>query len=124
MSDSGYSGSGCSGSGHQIPLSDGHLSNKYSDKGVTEQQKKLLEASKTGDLQEMKRLVEECHVEPGTCREPSPHQDTPIHLAAYHGHLNVVKYLIKIKIKDGKCDVKTGLRTLLFIVQQDKDSWM
>ena len=84
MSDSGYFTS-------EIPFREDRQSN---DESVTEQQSKLLCASKSGNLPEVERLVEECNVKHDSCYEDNLHRDTPLHLAAFHGRLSVVKYLI------------------------------
>ena len=98
MSDSGYSGTTASG---KIAFSDSQ-SNKPSNKSAVDQHNKLLEATKTGDLPEVERLMEECQVEPGSCLEDNLHRDTLLHLAAFHGRLNVVKYLVENKTLEGR----------------------
>ena len=57
-------------------------------KRVSEQ---LLEAARSGHLNELKRLIEEEKLDP---MEKDENGDILLHHAAKHGHLNVLKYLI------------------------------
>ena len=80
--------------GSRLPTSgaDSHSSSDLS--------KQLLRASKDGDLNKAKYLVEEKHVDADSCRD-EPHHNTPLQLASQYGHLDIVKYLVE----ERNCDV-------------------
>ena len=100
MSDSGIGDTATSG---ETAFSDRQSNKAASHENTTEQQKKLLQASISGDLQEVERLVEECPVKLDSCVDEKLDRDTPLHLAALHGHLNVVKYLIEKALYNVEC---------------------
>ena len=60
----------------------------------------LLAACISGHIYAVKRVVEEQHVDPQSCRDAFT-RSTPLHCAASHGHLEIVRYLVKEK----KCNV-------------------
>ena len=63
----------------------------------------LIKAVCKGDLSEVRRLVEEEQVDPKRC--VAGHEWTPLHLSCMHGHLSVVRYLVREVDDEGKrCD--------------------
>ena len=70
--------------------------------------KELVQASKCGDLATVKYLVEERKVDPRNCKDTSGYDDTPLHLASYTGHIDIVKYLIEGMGCDVACRNKLG----------------
>ena len=58
-------------------------------------EQKIIEACENGRLDDVKRLVRGGYVQPNQCKTNCGHRDTALHIAAYHGHLPIVKYLIE-----------------------------
>ena len=63
----------------------------------------LCEACLLRDLESIKYLIDECGVDPKSCRNNNG--DTPLHYAARKGELSVLRYLIKEK----QCDPMLSL---------------
>ena len=70
---------------------------KWSDMDEEEKEKvkeEVFEAVKEGDLVRIKVLGTEYDIELESFKYSDNHGDNPLNLAAYHGHLHIVKYLI------------------------------
>ena len=55
----------------------------------------LLNACKNGRLVDVRELVAGKTVELKNCIANNPHGDTPLHIAAYFGHKDIVQYLVE-----------------------------
>ena len=72
-----------------------------SDGAVRDKQRNLLIAAcKNGRLVDVRDIVEEGKLVPEQCNTGGYHLDTSLHTAAFHGHKDIVEYLIE----EAKCD--------------------
>ena len=72
----------------------------------TESAPELLLACKNGRLIDVRELVAGKKVQLNNCVANNPHGDTPLHVAAYFGHKDIVQYLVE---KEG-CEVDSRNR--------------
>ena len=82
--------------GIKLPSFDESKKN-WSDMDDEEKEKlkeEVVKAVKEGDLDRIKVLRREHDIELESCTSSDNHGDNPLHLAAYYGHLHIVKYLI------------------------------
>ena len=94
---------------HQAAVGPGsRLSTSGADaRSSSDLREQLSRALVDGDLNKMKYLMEVGHVDPRSCRDKKYHK-TPLHYAAKHGHLDIVKYLVEEKNCDVDCRDKNG----------------
>ena len=84
------------GNGIKLPSFD-ESKKKCSDMDEEEKEKlkeEVFEAVEEGNLDKIKVLRSECDIELESFKYSDNHGDNPLHLAAYHGHLHIVRYLI------------------------------
>ena len=84
-------------------------SNAKSDSGLgtsMSTESKVLKACKEGRLVDVRELVAGKKVELKNCVAKNPHGDSPLHVAAYFGHKDVVQYLVE----EGGCKVDSRNR--------------
>ena len=64
--------------------------------------KRLIRASRNGDLSKVKYLVEVRRVDPNSCRD-GEHDYTPLLWASARDHLDIVRYLVEERNCDVEC---------------------
>ena len=92
----------------------------------------VLEAILNGEISKVKALIRKYNglklayynydgFKVQECMQNNEEGDNPLHLAAFHGHLQIVKYLIEQDYCEREC--RNELRLLLSIELQYKDNW-
>jgi len=78
-------------------------------------EERLFGAASTGDIEEIKRLVIDCGVNPNI--QELEHNRTPLHYAFLHGHPEVVKFLLEHGANPNIQDMFASMRPIMAISQ-------